>query len=99
MPKKSVIVVGLFAAGLVMSAEACVVTRAPGSGDASRDSLWSTPDDTSPLAFDPTAIRERFHRDHRGVQVLTAWMSEGGGTPSGDVNPKWPHRDGLKWPR
>jgi hypothetical protein len=50
-------------------------------GDASRDSLWSTPDDTLPLAFDPTTIRERFHRDQRGVQVLTAWMSEGGGTP------------------
>ena len=50
-------------------------------GDMSRDSLWSTPDDTLPLAFDPATIRERFHRDHRGVQVLTAWMSEGGGTP------------------
>ena len=50
-------------------------------GETSRDSLWSTRDDSMPLPFDPTTIRERFHRDHRGVQVLTAWMSEGGGTP------------------
>ncbi|MDF2758783.1 MAG: hypothetical protein K0S99_1415 [Thermomicrobiales bacterium] len=50
-------------------------------GDANRASLWSRPHDTSPLPLDPTTIRERFHRDQRGVQVLTAWMSEGGGTP------------------
>jgi hypothetical protein len=50
-------------------------------GDTSRDSLWSTPDDSSPLPFDPATIRQQFHRDHRGVQALTAWMSEGGGTP------------------
>jgi hypothetical protein len=50
-------------------------------GHASRDSFWTTPDDSSLLPFDPATIREQFHRDHRGVQVLTAWMSEGGGTP------------------
>jgi hypothetical protein len=50
-------------------------------GDVSRDSLWSTDDDDSlPLPFDPATIREQFHRDQRGVQVLTAWISQGGGT-------------------
>lgn len=49
-------------------------------GDANRDSLWSRPE-TSPLILDPTSIRERFYRDQRGVQVLTAWIAEGSGTP------------------
>jgi hypothetical protein len=50
-------------------------------GDTSRDSLWTTPEDALPLPFDPATIREHFHRDQRGVQVLTAWMSGGGRTP------------------
>jgi CARDB protein len=35
MPRKSVMAVGLLAAGLVMSAEACVVSKAPGGGASS----------------------------------------------------------------
>ena len=30
----------------------------------SRDSLWSTSEDSAALPFDPTTIRERFHRDN-----------------------------------
>jgi len=34
-----------------------------------------------PLPLDPATIRKQFHRGSRGVQALTAWMIEGGGTP------------------
>jgi hypothetical protein len=30
----------------------------------------------------PATIRERFHRDNRGVQVLSAWLAEKGGSPA-----------------
>lgn len=30
----------------------------------------------------PVTIRERFHRDNRGVQVLSAWLAEKGGSPA-----------------
>lgn len=52
------------------------------SGAASRETLWAEPMEHRPAAFDPATIRERFHRDSRGVQVLTAWLAEKGGTPA-----------------
>jgi hypothetical protein len=51
-------------------------------GKIDSESLWATPENPPPLPLDPTTIRERFHRDNRGVQVITAWLSEGGGTPN-----------------
>jgi hypothetical protein len=50
-------------------------------GDTSRDSLWSATKDSPTLPLDPTTIREWFHRDSRGVQALTVWMSDGDGKP------------------
>jgi hypothetical protein len=52
------------------------------SGAESRESIWSEPAERHPLLFDPATIRERFHRDSRGVQVLSAWLAEQGGSPA-----------------
>lgn len=52
------------------------------SGKARREILWSEPSVRSPLPFDPASIRDRFHRDNRGVQVLSAWLTEKGGSPA-----------------
>lgn len=49
------------------------------AGAHSRDSLF-TQNSPTPLFFDPSTVRERFHRDNRGVQVLSAWITEKGGT-------------------
>jgi hypothetical protein len=64
----------------LISAEAVRILQSVARGETSRDSLWATPDD-SPLPLDPATIRKQFHRGSRGVQALTAWMTEGGGTP------------------
>lgn len=51
-------------------------------GRATRESLWKVNDDVPPaLPMDPVAVREKFHRDNRGVQIISAWLQEGGGTP------------------
>jgi hypothetical protein len=51
-------------------------------GSAPRESLFQKPEERPPMIFDPATVRERFHRDNRGVQVLSAWLAEKGGTPA-----------------
>jgi hypothetical protein len=51
-------------------------------GSAPRESLFRKREDRPPMIFDPATVRERFHRDNRGVQVLSAWLTEKGGTPA-----------------
>jgi len=51
-------------------------------GEAHRESLYTTTIPVPPPMFDPSTIRERFHRDSRGVQVLSAWFIEKGATPA-----------------
>lgn len=49
---------------------------------ATRESLWKVNDDVPPaLPMDPVADQEKFHRDNRGVQIISAWLQEGGATP------------------
>jgi hypothetical protein len=65
-----------------MQARAVRTLCAVAEGTASRESLWAVNDrEPAPLPLDPTAVREMFHRDSRGVQIITAWLQEGGGTP------------------
>ncbi|MEV5718676.1 hypothetical protein AB0L41_32720 [Amycolatopsis mediterranei] len=47
-----------------------------------RDSLWPAPGPEVKPSFDPSVVRERFHRDNRGVQAVAAFLHEGGGTPA-----------------
>lgn len=49
-------------------------------GHEPRESLFSRPE-VQRLKLDPATIKERFHRDNRGVQVLSTWLVEQGGTP------------------
>lgn len=42
--------------------------------------LYSTPEPPAPPSFDPATVRERFRRENRGVQALSLWQAEGGGT-------------------
>jgi hypothetical protein len=51
-------------------------------GSATRESLLKESEERPPLLFDPATVRERFYRDNRGVQVLTARLAEKGGTPA-----------------
>jgi CARDB protein len=55
MPKKSVMAVGLLAAGLVMSAEACVVSKAPGGGASSAASSMGSPSGGETSSSPPTS--------------------------------------------
>jgi hypothetical protein len=65
----------------LIPSEGVRILQSVASGDTDRESLWATPDDPEPLPLDPETIRKQFHRGSRGVQALTAWMTEGGGTP------------------
>jgi len=51
-------------------------------GSAPRESLFKKREERPPMIFDPATVREQFHRDNRGVQVLSAWLAEKGGTPA-----------------
>ncbi len=52
------------------------------SGEAEPSSLFADRDVASARpGIDPASVRERFHRDNRGVQVLTTYLAEGGATP------------------
>jgi hypothetical protein len=66
-----------------LHASSVLQLQAVNEGRAARESLWgvSEPPPPPPLPLDPAAIRGRFHRDNRGVQIITAWFQEGGGTP------------------
>lgn len=44
--------------------------------------LYSTPEPPALPSFDPATVRERFRRENRGVQALSLWQAEGGGTPA-----------------
>jgi len=57
--------------------------QAVNEGSAKRESLWgiSEPLPPPPLPLDPAVVKGRFHRDNRGVQIISAWFQEGGGTP------------------
>lgn len=51
----------------------------------SRDSLWALGQaDESPSSLDPETFRQMFHRTNRGVQIISAWLHEGGSTPQFD---------------
>ncbi len=57
--------------------------QAVNEGSAKRESLWGISEPLPPpaLPLDPAIVRGRFHRDNRGVQIISAWFQEGGGTP------------------
>jgi hypothetical protein len=52
-------------------------------GRARRESLWKISEPVPPpLPLDPAVVRGQFHRHNRGVQLISAWLQEGGcGTP------------------
>jgi hypothetical protein len=57
--------------------------QAVNEGRATRQSLWRVGErpPPPPLPLDPAVVRSEFHRDSRGVQIVSAWLQEGGGTP------------------
>lgn len=66
----------------MIPADAARKLAAVRTGAEARETLWSEPGARPPLPFDPATIRNRFHRDSRGVQVLSAWLTEKGGSPA-----------------
>jgi hypothetical protein len=49
-------------------------------GRARRESLWKISEPVPPpLPLDPAVVRGQFHRHNRGVQLISAWLQEGGG--------------------
>jgi hypothetical protein len=49
-------------------------------GRARRESLWKINEPVPPpLPLDPAVVRGQFHRHNRGVQLISAWLQEGGG--------------------
>jgi hypothetical protein len=66
----------------IIPADAARKLAAVRAGTVSRSSLWSPPAQRQALSFDPATIRDRFHRDSRGVQVLSAWLAEKGSSPA-----------------
>jgi hypothetical protein len=64
----------------LISADAIAKLTAVREGRLDRSTLWRPPEQPRRPDLDPATVRERFHRDSRGVQILTAWMQEGGGT-------------------
>ncbi len=66
----------------ILPAEAIRQLAGVAHGSATRESLWKEPEERPPPMFDPATIRERFHRDNRGVQVLSTWLAEKSGTPA-----------------
>jgi len=49
-----------------------------------RDSLWAEPEPSRSSSLDPEIVRRVFHRSNRGVQIILAWLQEGGNTPHFD---------------
>jgi hypothetical protein len=66
----------------ILPAEAIRKLASVAHGSATRESLFKKSEERPPLMFDPATVRERFHRDNRGVQVLSAWLAEKSGTPA-----------------
>ncbi len=66
----------------LLPAEAIRQLARVADGSASRESLLKESEERPPPMFDPATIRERFHRDNRGVQVLSARLAEKGGSPA-----------------
>ncbi len=51
-------------------------------GRVPRESLWGVNEPIPPpLPLDPAVVRGQLHRHTRGVQLVSAWLQEGGGTP------------------
>lgn len=65
----------------LISSDGARMLEAISTGAVARETIWSDPLPPPPLPFDPATIRERFHPDNRGVQVIAAWLAEGGGSP------------------
>jgi hypothetical protein len=51
------------------------------SGEMAPSDLHAPTPPVIPPAIDPTAVRDRFHRESRAIQAMSLWQSEGGGTP------------------
>jgi hypothetical protein len=66
----------------ILPAEAIRQLAGVAHGSATWESLWKESEERPPPMFDPATVRERFHRDNRGVQVLSTWLAEKGGTPA-----------------
>jgi hypothetical protein len=66
----------------LLPAEAIRQLARVAQGSATRESLLTNSEEQSPPMFDPATVREQFHRDNRGVQVLSAWLAEKSGTPA-----------------
>jgi hypothetical protein len=64
----------------LFSAEAVRKLVEVANGSAPRDSILSSEGQRKPR-FDPATVRQQFHRDSRGVQVISAWLAEGGASP------------------
>jgi hypothetical protein len=66
----------------ILPAEAIRQLARVADGSVSRESLLKEPEERPPPMFDPATVRERFHRDNRGVQILSTWLAEKSGTPA-----------------
>jgi hypothetical protein len=60
----------------ILPAEAIRQLARVADGSVSRESLLKEPEERPPPMFDPATVRERFHRDNRGVQILSTWLAE-----------------------
>jgi hypothetical protein len=65
----------------MFSAEAVRQLAQVANGSVPRESLFNKPEEQAPT-LDPTRIREQFNRDERGVQILSVWLAEKGGSPA-----------------
>jgi hypothetical protein len=66
----------------ILSAEGIRKLARVADGSASRESIIRVGERRQQRKFDPATIRKRFHRDDRGVQVLSAFLREKGATPA-----------------
>lgn len=66
----------------VMPREVIVALAAVAEGSMRRSDLIALPPEQEQLSLDPTTVRQRFHRDSRGVEILSLWLNEKGATPA-----------------
>lgn len=64
----------------VIPTDTVVRLREVASGAVPIESLFVEPTDRRTLSLDPATLRKKLHKDSRGVQVLSAYFSEGGPT-------------------
>jgi hypothetical protein len=65
----------------MFSAEAVRWLAQVANGSVARESLFKKPEEQA-STLDPARVREQFHRDDRGVQVLSVWLAEKGASPA-----------------